>query len=182
MPECLLMPVEIKTVHIVVMIAAIILAAGAWVWAFYELPEPEPCEGSISGTYLGSFYVNEAGSPKGDSNYTATYAANLTIESGVGALLLVYVSGDGDQLAKHMFNVSGFCAAEEDAIKLTLEGNDITLDWIAEDLVWEGNYSNHFIASWGPDVDSEEDRGSILAHYFQGLAEDYYVELRLQPP
>ncbi|MEE9340557.1 MAG: hypothetical protein V3V21_02735 [Thermoplasmata archaeon] len=176
------MRVEIKTVHILLVIAAVIVAAGAWVWAFYELPEPEVCEGSTSGTYLGSFYVNEAGSPKGDSNYTATYIANLTTMNGVGALFLVYVSGDGDQLAKLMFNVSGCYAAEEDAIKLTLEGNDITLDWIAEDLVWEGNYSNHFIASWGPEADPEEDRGSILAHYFPGLAEDYYVELRLEPP
>ena len=175
------MPVRIKTIHIVVIIAAIVLGAGGWVWAFYELPEPEACEGSISGTYLGSFYVNEAGSPKGDSNYTATYIANLTTMNGVGALLLMYDSGDGDQLAQHAFNVSGFCA-EEDAIRLTLEGNDITLDWIAEDLVWEGNYSNHFIASRGPDADSEEVRGSIFARYFSGLAEDYYVELRLQPP
>ncbi len=182
MPECLLMRVEIKTVHIVIVIAAVIVAAGAWVWAFYELPEPEVCEGSTSGTYLGSFYVNEAGSPKGDSNYTATYIANLTTMNGVGVLLLVYDSGDGDQLAKLMFNVSGCCAVEEDAIKLTLEGNDITLDWIAEDLVWEGNYSNHFIASWGPEADPEEDRGSILALHFPGLAEDYYVELRLEPP
>ena len=181
MPECLLMRVEIKTVHIVVLIAAVILAAGAWVWAFYELPEPAACEGSITGSHLGSFYINEAGSPKGDSNYTATYAANLTTENGTGVLFLVYVSGDGDQLAKQMFNVSGYCAAEEDAIKLTLEGNDITLDWIAEDLVWEGNYSNHFIASWGPKADLEENRGSILAHYFPGLAGFSYVELRLQP-
>lgn len=175
------MPVRIKTIHIVVMIAVIVLGAGAWVWAFYELPEPEVCEGSISGTYLGSFYVNEAGSPKGDSNYTATYAANLTTVSGVGVLFLVYVSGDGDQLAQQVFNVSGFCA-EEDAIRLTLEGNDVTLDWVAEDLVWEGNYNDHFIASWGPEADPEEDRGLIFAHYFPGLAEDYYVELRLQPP
>ncbi|MCK4456057.1 MAG: hypothetical protein KAU99_06890 [Thermoplasmata archaeon] len=172
---------RIKTIHIVVIIAAIVLGAGGWVWAFYELPEPEACEGSISGTYLGSFYVNEAGSPKGDSNYTATYTANLGTMNGVGALLLMYDSGDGDQLAQHTFNVSGFCA-EEDAIRLTLEGNDITLDWIAEDLVWEGNYSNHFIASRGPDADSEEVRGSIFARHFPGLAEDYYVELRLQPP
>ena len=175
------MPVRIKTIHIVVIIAAIVLGAGGWVWAFYELPEPEACKGQTYGYYEGSLYVNEAGNPKGDSNYTATYIANLTTMNGVGALLLMYDSGDGDQLAQHAFNVSGFCA-EEDAIRLTLEGNDITLDWIAEDLVWEGNYSNHFIASRGPDADSEEVRGSIFARYFSGLAEDYYVELRLQPP
>ena len=175
------MLVRIKTIHVVIAIAAIILGTGGWVWAFYELPEPEACEGSISGNYSGSFYVNEAGSPKGDSNYTATYIANLTIMNGVGALLLVYVSGDGDQLAQHIFNVSGFCA-EEDAIGLTLEGNDITFDWVLEDLMWDGNYSSHFIASWGLKADPEEVRGSIFARYFPGLAEDYYVELRLQPP
>jgi hypothetical protein len=171
------MPVRIKTIHIVVMIAAIILGAGGWVWAFYELPEREV----EHRYYEGSLYVNEAGSPKGDSNHTATYNASLTTVDGVGFLLLVYVSGDEDQLAQHMFNVSGL-HEDEGVLALTLEGNSITLDWVAEDLVWDGNYSNHFIASWGPEADPEKDRGLIFAHYFPGLAEDYYVELRLQPP
>jgi len=182
LPERLLIPVRIKTIHIVIVIAAVIVAAGGWVWAFYELPEPEVCDGFEYGYYEGSLYVNEAGKPKGDSNYTATYNATLGIsEDGIFKFLgFMYVSGDGDKLTQHPLNVSGFCE-EFWSIRFSLEGNAITLEWVPEDLVWDGNYSNHFIASWGPEADPDENRGSILANYFPGLAGFSYVELRLQP-
>jgi hypothetical protein len=169
------MRVEIKTVHIVMVIAAVILGAGGWVWAFYELPEPEV----EIRYYEGSLYVNEAGSPKEESNHTATYSANVTTADRVGFLFLVYDSGDGDQLTEHRFNVSGL-SEDEGVLAFILEGSSIALDWVAEDLVWDGNYSNHFIASWGSEADPEEIHGSILALHFPGLVEDYYVELRLQ--
>jgi hypothetical protein len=169
--------VRFGTIHIVLVIVAVVLAAGASVWLFYE--PPEGCKGSTSGYYVGSLYVNEAGSPKGDSNYTALYNADLTTQDGAGGILFNYVSGDGDRLAQHVYNVSGLCD-QNGHLEFSADGNTFEMPLDYEDLIWDGNYSGYFIASWGPQAGPEEKRGTIFARYFPGIAEFSYVELRLQ--
>ncbi|MFQ6127349.1 MAG: hypothetical protein ACE5QW_00355 [Thermoplasmata archaeon] len=170
---------KIRVTHLIVAITVIILIPGAWVWLFFEPPSGEACECSISHTFQGSFYINDAGDPKGGFEYAAEYNATLTVTESSGALVLNQISGPGDILTKHLYEVRCLCL-EDNILVFGLDGNEVVLIWDLVDPVWDGNYSEHYIASWGSDAPDEARRGHIRASYFPGLLSHYYVELRLK--
>ncbi|MFQ5910100.1 MAG: hypothetical protein ACE5IJ_05185 [Thermoplasmata archaeon] len=170
---------KIKAIHLVISVVVILGAAGASVWLFYELPERETCACSASASLAGSFFISDSGEPKGGFEYTAEYNATLFVTESYGTLLLNQTGGLGDALTKHLFPVSCLCL-EGEVVTFGLEGNNVVLVWDPIDPVWDGNYSDHFIASWGAEAPAEAKRGSIQASHFPGLPSHYYVELRLK--
>ncbi|MFQ6107552.1 MAG: hypothetical protein ACE5QF_08230 [Thermoplasmata archaeon] len=169
---------KIGSTHVLIAIVLIILITGAWVWLFVE--PPEKCTCSAPDYFEGTLFVNEAGSPKGDSNYTAEYSAQLYITDSHGFIAFAQISGDSDKLTQHVFNVSCACI-DDGSLSFGFEDYEITLDWVGVDTIWDGNYSNYYIASRGSLAEPNEVRGSIFAFQFPGLPDPYYVELRLRP-
>jgi hypothetical protein len=128
----------------------------------------------------GSLFVSDAGRAKGGFEYTATYNATLVASNGSGTLNLTLSIGLGDSLTQHVYTVSNL-SINSSRVSMLLNGRPVRLDWTANDTVWNGRFSNNFIASWGPNSPQSELRGIIAPTIFPGLYEGYSVELRLAP-
>ena len=54
----------------------------------------------------------------------------------------------------------------------------VVLRWIEYDEVWN-KWHNHYIASFGINMNDDEKIGKITPNIFPGIYDHYYVELRL---
>ncbi|MFP3951014.1 MAG: hypothetical protein ACLFVP_02565 [Candidatus Bathyarchaeia archaeon] len=86
------------------------------------------------------------------------------------------VIGLGDALEKHVYRFTDF-QMSEDEISMRVEGQPVVLTWVEEDDIWNGEFNDYYIASWGGYAPPEEIRGMISADIFKGFAQHYYVEL-----
>jgi len=127
----------------------------------------------------GTMFVSDAGQSHGGFEYTASYYANLTITGKKGVLNLTLEIGLGDALEKHEYEITDF-SLSEDRITMRIEGAYVTLVWVENDTVWDHEYDNCYIASWGSESPQSEIRGEISPSTFPGLVQHYYVELRLR--
>lgn len=127
----------------------------------------------------GSLFASDAGRSHGGFEYNAEWNATLTISGSSSVLKLVLSVGLGDALQKHEYRITDF---EENSAKLSMkiEGHPVVLVWQANDIIWNHIYDRYYVASWGSEVPPEEIRGAITPLIFPGLAEHYYVELRLR--
>lgn len=154
-----------------VFIFAVLAAVPAYF--VYDLLIPSP------KVLRGTFFVSDAGESHGGFEYTAEWDATLEVRGTTGALKLVPRVGLGDALEKHRYRVTGFKKTPE-RISMRLDGSPVELVWIEEDLIWNHTYDEHYIASWGGYAPTEEIRGTISPSIFPGLAEFWYLELRMR--
>ena len=63
-------------------------------------------------------------------------------------------------------------------IVLLIDCKKVVLEWIKYDEVWN-KWHNHYIASFGINMDKDEKIGKIKPNIFPGIYDHYYVELRL---
>lgn len=171
---------RIKAIHIAIVIAIIILASGASVWLFYELPEreEEECPCSVADEFMGSFYVNHAGEPTSDPPCYAEFNVTLVVLNSSGSLEFNRTGG-ALNVTLTSLPVHCLCRSNEQ-VSFTIVGRELRLIWDPVDPVWNGMYSDHYIASYGSEASSQAIRGSIWAGDFPGLPLHYYVELRLK--
>jgi len=127
----------------------------------------------------GSLFVSDAGQSHGGFEYNAEWNATLTVEGSAGTLRLVLGVGLGDALTKHEYRITDF-VKEPSKIRMRIEDQALLLVWIDNDATWNHMYDNYYIASWGSDTQPGEMRGTISPKIFPGLADHYYVELRLR--
>ncbi len=127
----------------------------------------------------GSLFVSDAGQSHGGFEYNAEWTATLSLHGEEGVLKLDLNIGLGDALQKHEYKVSDVQIVAEQ-ISMKVEGVPLILVWVENDKVWNGQYDSYYIASWGGYAPPEEMRGTISPKIFEGLAEHYYVELRLR--
>jgi hypothetical protein len=167
---------QIKAIHVVIVIAVFVLASGASVWLFYELPEEETCPCSVTREFEGSFYVNHAGEPTPDLPCYAEFNVTLVVQNSSGAIQFNRTGGALNVTFNYL-PVHCLCQSNEE---LTFRiATELKLVWDPDDDVWNGTYSDHYIASFGFAAPQAE-RGSIWAVDFPGLPLHYYVELRLK--
>lgn len=178
MSKCLLSPMQIKAIHVVIVIAIVILASGASVWLFYELPEEEECPCSVTREFTGSFYVNHAGEPTSDPPCYAEFNVTLVVENSSGSFEFNRTRGALNVTFGYL-PVHCLCQSNE-KVSFIIAGRELRLVWDPVDPVWNGTYSDHYIASFGSEAKSEAKRGSIWAGDFPGLPHHFYVELRLK--
>ena len=135
-------------------------------------------------TFAGSMFVSDAGQSHGGFEYNAEWAADLIVVGDTGMLRLTLKTGLGDALTKHEYTVTEF--KKDDLtlawrlISFDMNGNTVKLLLVPNDTVWDGQFSNYYIASWGAHAPDAEIRGLIRPTYFEGLADFWYVELRLK--
>lgn len=127
----------------------------------------------------GSLFVSDAGRSHGGFEYNAEWNATLTVDGTSGTLKLALNIGLGDALTKHEYSITEF-EMEPNKISMRIDGQPLTLVWVENDTVWSHTYDGYYIASWGGDAPPEEMRGNISPQIFPGLADHYYVELRLK--
>ncbi len=124
-------------------------------------------------------FISDAGRSHGGFEYTASYDASMTVRGNTGKLELKLKIGLGDALEKHTYDVTDFTMNIQ-RISCLVDGRRVVLVWVENDTVWDHEYDRHYIASWGGDAPPEEIKGQISPQIFPGLAEHYYVELRLR--
>lgn len=124
-------------------------------------------------------FISDAGRSHGGFEYTAGYDASMTVRGKTGKLELRLAIGLGDALEKHAYGITGF-AMNGQRITCVIDGQPLVLVWVEEDTVWDHEFDNYYIASWGGDAPPEEIRGQISTWTFPGLTDRYYVELRLR--
>ena len=167
----------------------VILALGlvALATVAFALLSPPPFghrEKPETRTFAGSMFVSDAGQSHGGFEYNAEWTANLTVVGDTGMLTLTLKTGLGDALTKHEYAVTEFKKDDPTLswrlISFSLNGNPVKLVLIGDDTIWNGQFSNYYIASWGAEAPGEEIRGLIKPTYFEGLPDFWYVELRLK--
>jgi hypothetical protein len=127
----------------------------------------------------GSLFVSDAGRSHGGFEYNAERDATLTVDGTSGTLKLVLNIGLGDALTKHEYSITEF-KMEPNKTRMRIDGQPLTLVWVENDTIWSHTYDGYYTASWGGDAPPEEIRGNISPQIFPGLADHYYVELRLK--
>lgn len=127
----------------------------------------------------GSLFVSDAGRSHGGFEYNAEWNATLSVTGRTGTLRFVLNLGLGDALEKHEYRVTDF-EMQPATITMRIEGQSVMLVWMEEDRIWDHSYDMHYIASWGSEAPPDEIRGTIFPSHFPGLADFWYVELRLQ--
>jgi len=130
-----------------------------------------------TGTMYGTLFVNEGGEPMAPSAPTASYNATLTVQNGVGTVLLTFLSGQ-DLVPNHLIAISNY-SINTDKISMIIKGNSVVLPWEDNDTVWNHLYDNNYIGSVGPLANQNETRGVISPSVF-GLPAQDYVEFRFQ--
>ncbi len=126
----------------------------------------------------GSLFVSDAGQSHGGFEYTAAYNVTVKVVDGQGAMTVTQVTGLGDALTKHQYAVTDFLLTGE-RMSMKVDGQTMELPWTSSDVVWNHEFDNNYIASWGSDAPSQEIRGTISPQVFPGIPATYYVELRL---
>jgi len=155
--------------------ALIVIAMAISLAAVLLYVELNPSKIALSG----SLFVSDAGRSHGGFEYNAEWDATLTVGGTTGTLGLALRVGLGDALEQHEYRVEGF-SMDSSAVNMMIEGQPVTLVWVEDDAIWDHAYDRHYIASWGSDAPQGEIRGVITPALFPGLAETYYVELRLR--
>ncbi|UCB59367.1 MAG: hypothetical protein JSV67_03490 [Thermoplasmatales archaeon] len=134
-------------------------------------------EKDITGSSYGSLYSNDCGVPIGGFEWVGDYYANLTIDSGIGKLIIQFKTGLGDPIEKHEYTTFIKKYTSEEMI-LIIDGIEVILEWIENDNVWN-EWHNHYIGSYGIYMNNNETIGKIKTDVFPGLKDNFYVELRL---
>jgi hypothetical protein len=127
----------------------------------------------------GSMFVSDAGRSHGGFEYTATWNVTLALSGSTGTMNLLLNVGLGDALTKHQFAVTGFTRNSTD-VSMKVDGMPVALPLEESDTIWNGTFDRYYVASWGGDAPQGEVRGTISPTIFPGLADFWYVELRLR--
>ena len=131
--------------------------------------------------YSGSLFVSDAGQSHGGFEYTASWDAVMKISGKAGVLDLTLNVGLGDVLTKHHFNITQFALdPSTKQLSFVIDGIPISMVNLAHDQIWNGTYDGYYVASWGGYAPAEEKIGSIAPSAFPGVADFWYIELRLR--
>jgi len=163
-----------KAVVLTIILATIVIAFIAV--SFTNLFSPP---NKLAKELRGSFFVSDAGRSHGGFEYNAEWDATLSLVGGDGVLTLELNVGLGDALKRHKYNVTDY-SIDSKKISMKIDGKEVVLELVEKDKVWNGQFDNYYIASWGSDAPPEEIIGKISPTIFPGLELHYYVELRLK--
>jgi len=148
------------------------------IFAFVLIVVLTGCRKSFKKEFFGTFYANDCGVSHGGFEWSGGYKASLVVSGSKGDLTLTFEIGLGDPLTVHQFSVSDF-AETAGNMSFKLGGKAATLVFVENDTIWNGDYSNHFIANKSDEP--SERIGSLPIEPFSGFRSHYYIELRLKP-
>ena len=142
----------------------------------YDYPE-KPIFNSLQTE--GTFFVSDAGESHGGFQFTAEYKTEYDVTNGKGTLTITQIIGLGDPLEKHVYSITDLKINELDRITMNIDDNPVELVFVESDEIWNHQFDNHYIASWGGFAPENEIKGVISPTIFPGLPDFWYVELRI---
>ncbi|MCX8188237.1 MAG: hypothetical protein N3F64_00830 [Nitrososphaeria archaeon] len=162
-----------------ILVLTIISATAVIAFTITSLMNFPPSQNKLTKEFRGTFFVSDAGQSHGGFEYNAEWNATLSIMDKKGVLTLELNIGLGDALKKHKYDITDF-SIDSKKISMKIDNSEVVLEFVEKDKIWNGQYDNHYIASWGSEAPPEEVIGKISPTIFPGLAPHYYVELRLK--
>jgi hypothetical protein len=126
----------------------------------------------------GTFFVSDAGQSHGGFEFTAEYKTEFNVQKGKGTLTFSLLIGLDDPLTKHTYRVTDL-QIRPHRITMSIDGNPVEFILVKNDKIWNHQFDNNYIASWGSDAPKREIKGSISPTIFPGLVDFWYVELRI---
>jgi hypothetical protein len=142
----------------------------------YDYPE-KPIFDSLQTE--GTFFVSDAGESHGGFEFTAEYKTEFDVTNGRGTLIITQITGLGDPLEKHVYSITDLKINELDRITMNIDENPVELVFVESDEIWNHQFDNNYIASWGGFAPENEIKGMISPTIFPGLPDFWYVELRV---
>jgi hypothetical protein len=143
----------------------------------YGYPPKNPILDSLQAE--GTFFVSDAGESHGGFEFTAEYTAEFDVTNGIGTLTLTQIIGLGDPLEKHVYSITDLKIDKNEKITTNIDNNPVKLIFVESDEIWNHQFDNHYIASWGGFAPENEIKGVISPTIFPGLPDFWYVELRI---
>ena len=127
----------------------------------------------------GTFFVSDAGRSHGGFEFAADYKTKFNVTNGEGIMKITLDTGIGDPLEKHVYSITNLKIFPQKIITMNIDNHPVKLVFVKNDTIWNGQFNNNYIASWGSDAPKEEIKGIISPSIFPGLVDFWYVELRI---
>ena len=130
----------------------------------------------------GTFFISDAGEAHGGFEFTAEYKTEFDVTNGRGNLIITQITGLGDPLEKHVYSITDLKIKKNNKITMNLDNYPVELIFVNSDEIWNHQFDNNYIASWGGFAPENEIKGVISPIIFPGLPDFWYVELRIPAP
>ena len=163
---------QISGKWLMVLSVVALLIALVFVGFAYQILAP-----ASNGVLFGTLFVNQGGYANDTATQTGSYNVTLTAQKGSGSILLTFLSGT-DLIQNHLLSISNY-SIDTSHVTMVLNGQALTLPWEDNDTIWNHQFDNNYIASWGPTAPAAEIRGHVTCSVF-GLPATDYVEFRFE--
>lgn len=127
----------------------------------------------------GTFFISDAGESHGGFEFTAEYKTEFDVTNGRGNLIITQIIGLGDPLEKHVYSITDLNIKKNNKITMNIDNYPVELIFLKSDEIWNHQFDNNYIASWGGFAPENEIKGVISPIIFPGLPDFWYVELRI---
>jgi hypothetical protein len=127
----------------------------------------------------GTFFISDAGESHGGFEFTAEYKTEFDVTNGRGNLIITQIIGLGDPLEKHVYSITDLNIKKNNKITMNIDNYPVELIFVKSDEIWNHQFDNNYIASWGGFAPENEIKGVISPIIFPGLPDFWYVELRI---
>ena len=127
----------------------------------------------------GTFFISDAGESHGGFEFTAEYKTEFDVTNGRGNLIITQIIGLGDPLEKHVYSITDLNIKKNNKITMNIDNYPVELIFVRSDEIWNHQFDNNYIASWGGFAPENEIKGFISPIIFPGLPDFWYVELRI---
>jgi hypothetical protein len=127
----------------------------------------------------GTFFISDAGESHGGFEFTAEYITEFDVTNGRGNLIITQITGLGDPLEKHVYSITDLKIKKNNKITMNIDNYPVELIFVKSDEIWNHQFDNNYIASWGGFAPENEIKGVISPIIFPGLPDFWYVELRI---
>ncbi|MGZ5511002.1 MAG: hypothetical protein ACXWFC_11090, partial [Nitrososphaeraceae archaeon] len=101
------------------------------------------------------------------------------VTNGRGNLIITQIIGLGDPLEKHVYSITDLNIKKNNKITMNIDNYPVELIFVKSDKIWNHQFDNTYIASWGGFAPENEIKGVISPIIFPGLPDFWYVELRI---
>ena len=127
----------------------------------------------------GTFFISDAGESHGGFEFTAEYKSEFDVTNGRGNLIITQIFGLGDPLEKHIYSITDLKIKKNNKITMNIDKYPVEIIFVKSDEIWNHQFDNNYIASWGGFAPENEIKGVISPIIFPGLPDFWYVELRI---
>ncbi|MGZ5491750.1 MAG: hypothetical protein ACXWE6_13570 [Nitrososphaeraceae archaeon] len=127
----------------------------------------------------GTFFISDAGESHGGFEFIAEYKSEFDVTNGRGNLIITQIIGLGDPLEKHVYSITDLKIKKNNKITMNIDKYPVEIIFVKSDEIWNHQFDNNYIASWGGFAPENEIKGVISPIIFPGLPDFWYVELRI---